>query len=1437
MRSWRVVTAGCVTAAVIIGWLSLEKGLAALYSNMRPKLELRSRDVLGRPVELGSFQGLSWQGFHIGPSRVLASTNDQSQLKIEGLIVSWNTLLASLQQCRWVAHLHVLDLHGDLRRNAQGSFWTIEQGESQNPMPAEIWLHTQGPAQFKIWLEPESEQQYDLALTLEGRVALGHARHGTIAEGEALFHNSGRLSFEIQGTPLSQTWKIHGETDDLQLDVFRPLLVDSPWQGLSGQVDGDVTLHWTKDRSCRGDLNLEAKALSGLDWVEELGIEEMGIDVPKLHCDGDYIQMANSSVHIGELTGQVQGFLDLDGDVDLNASLMGPFPPVLDPVIAGGELNSELHLFGPVTALEGQINLTIAGWQHRQSTVEAMTPDQPLPPLKAQVQLASEWRSAQDFQLWGSLEAEAGESDLAVTGHLAPNLHLQSTTLKVAPREWLSHSLADALFPPQPYRGHLAVKQTAAGQELDLQLHNNSQLEEPLSLKLACDTLLEPKACETHLTGSLELAAGQLKAEATDDQWQLELSLTKQDLMPVLDMLPKTVRDKFATLSSPPPELTLSARAYGEYDLDDREFLLAGGRLTASLPDGLRVGEDVLLEPDNQLQFVGEQGRWELDVSSRTLRGDGVVHWSPGPSWQEAAFDLNLDIHALPLDAFGLVEVPFAANLDFDGQMNGVLVAGVPEPWWEQLRLNGKLQLDLTPLGPLHHSQTWSGGIHSSSDGHELDLVAKVVDHQLAGVWPPTLQVKLASTWQEAFLNLRAGEGRLKMLVTEDSLDWSAIDFPLTWLKVGQDKSFQAPLLGILNGEGTCSPSCGQLGAKMTIYSPRFGPLQGHQLHLDLDKKDHQWHLAGHFETDEVDPKSDPKSNSPLTVNCQLDQQPGKNQPWSCQADLDQLPLRLLRQGMELAISVGQGARFSSADNLKDIVPECLKKSIGQSEKPIDIPDCSKESVNQSEQSHDWLLRPLQGQVNGDLEIKGAADQPVHVVLGTDLHLWLQEDRSDHNLSAHGKPLRLEFKGPLEGNSKSWFRFSSLPLNLIALVNPQISREWSCISQSRCSDKGEESVVLDILQKFPLQGQLMGHGTVQNLFSPERDIKATLGLQEGQLNSRGISLGWDRDVLEDLQPKERFMKAKEMLRKTLESSRLSDARKKSIKQRLETTETRERKFLESMGLLEEGINLRWKGTTLATNLAFQSMSGEEQDFLEIYGWIRTFNNELKLKFVLTDEALPMILSSSDDDLTFLEHLSDGKVIANKGRAFFQNVIVTGSMKQPMISGDGAVEDFQGSVAGIPINFSGRVKVEPGTNKIIFYSYSKNDTNEPMEIAVGNSGGKIKVSGKLDIRGAEEAEEGKEEQGVTVNIENMRLKNLDVGSFKASFLANGQLELKGSVRPLKIEIGNEKIDKTLELSEARLNHVFDSKSEESERSLGSSTPEIKWLSLKNLKGLM
>ncbi len=1322
MRPRRLAVAGCATVVVVISWVALEKGLAVLYSRMQPKLESLSEDVLGRPVTLGSFRGLSWQGFHVGPVEVLASANDQSQLKVEELIVSLSPL-SSLQQRRWVVHLHALDLQGELRRNAQGSFWTIKQGDSPKPMPAEIWLHTKGPAQVQAWLGPGSGQRPDLALTLEGRAALGHARHEMIAEGTVSFQDGGQLSFNSQGTPLSQTWDVHGEADALQLAVLRPLLGDSPLQDLSGQVEGEMTLHWSQDRSCHGELNITATTLSGLDWAEELGLKKLGVAIPKLHCDGDRIQLDGSSVHIGELTGQVQGFWNLEGDVNLNASLMGPFPPMLAPVIVGGELNSELHLFGPVTALEGQINLTVAGWQRRQSTIETMTPEQQLlPPLEAQVQLASRWRpSVQDFQLGGSLQAQAGDSNLAVTGQWLSTtnaLQLESTTLNVAPREWLSPRLADALFPPQPYEGQVAVEQTAAGQTLHLRLHN-PQLEEPLAVNLACDVLLELNACETlELTGSLELASGHLKGEVTDGRWQLEIDVMEPDLAIVWDRLP--------TLPFPPPRLNLAARAHGEYDLADGEVLLAGGQLMAGFSDDLRISETVLLEPDSRLELVGEEGQWELEVNSRALHSRGVVYWSPSPSWQEVDFDLSLNVDALSLNTGGLVEaLPATANLDFDGRLSGALLDGA----LAQLHLNGELQLGSVDLGPIQAPPTWSGTIQTSSDGHDLDLVAQVDNHQHGGMGQPTLQARLTSAWRLHEASLRAGEGSLDVRPTEDGYRLTAADFPLSWLAVGlageQDKAFQASLLGQLNGEGAYVLNSGQLQAALAIHGPRFGPLQGRQLQLNVRRQDHQWRLDGQLDVDDVDAKG------ALVGGCQFDRQPGTVQPWSCQGDLVQLPLRILQQGVELVAAIGQGSQFGGADDLANTITISLSDN-----KPLDSFIAAQErfqgQTGQAEMSNDWLLKALQGEINGNLQVKGSTDQPVHVVLGTDLDFWLPEDKNQDNHEISGKPVRLWFEGSLkEGPSISRFIFSGLPLQLLALVNPQLSLQWICMSQFSCSDERKEADLLHVLEKFPLQGQLQGKGTVQNLLGVERKIVVNLDLQEGQLNHSSISLS-----------PANFLK------------------------------------------LEEN--------TLEMDLALQSTSRKKQNFLALKGKVfKLFEengNTLHLALSLRNEVLALLVSSSADGLAFLEFLeglSDGTLVMEKGNASFIG-LVEGKLEQPIFTGYGRVTDFQGSVADIPIGFSGvlRFLKSPNTKMPLVYFHSAGSFKEPLEIAVGHSGGKVKVSGAMSL-----SPYGEEEQKAIVDLENVRLENLDVGPLTASFLANGKLELKGSIIPLKIEIGN------------------------------------------------
>ena len=235
-----------VVAVLLLGWLAMDQVLGRVYRGLRPDLEKRYGLALGRPLKLGPYRGLRWSGLHVGPSEILPNGVDLTRLAADGLIVSLDPW-ASLRQRRWVIHLHVRTLQADWRRNAQGSLWTVPPRQGEGSMPVELWLHTGDPAQFRLWWQPadvDGSPAPDLVGAFVGKVALGHLQHDVVIEGRLdLASEGGALSLRSRGVPLSQSWVAHGVAREIQLDGLGPLLLaDTPGEGLSGQVDGAMTV-------------------------------------------------------------------------------------------------------------------------------------------------------------------------------------------------------------------------------------------------------------------------------------------------------------------------------------------------------------------------------------------------------------------------------------------------------------------------------------------------------------------------------------------------------------------------------------------------------------------------------------------------------------------------------------------------------------------------------------------------------------------------------------------------------------------------------------------------------------------------------------------------------------------------------------------------------------------------------------------------------------------------------------------------------------------------------------------------------------------------------------------------------------------------------------------------------------------------------------------
>lgn len=1034
-----------VGAALLLGWLAVDQALGAVYRRLLPGLEEEYSRALGRPLKLGSYRGLRWSGLHVGPSRILPSGVDRTQLAADGLIVSVDPW-ASLLQRRWVVHLHVRSLEADWRRNAQGAVWTVPPGQEEGAMPVELWIHTRDPARMGLWWQPgAATPSPDLTGTFVGRMAVGHGRRQMVIKGQLALASGGRLSVESLGIPLDESWTIHGRAQGVQLDGLNPLLANTPGEalaGLSGQVDGAVTLGNARDSPCRGSLvfnNLQLP-LQRIDPTGALGA--MGFGSLSLGCDGRRLQLSPSDFHVGGLTGRVQGSLGLDPDqlLDLRATVGGPLPPPLASL--GGAVTGDLRLLGPLTAPESQVSLTIADWRAPGADPAA---GQPWPPLTLQV--ASQWRSVEEQQqLRASLQAQAGASQVVMAGQLAPLLNLQSSAVTLQPRDWLPPDL----WPDQPYTGSFTVATDQAGATPEVRLRlSNPRLQEDFTVRLGEDRL--------HIDGRLELAAGQhlgMNGRAEEGQWRLAANLSEMDMAPVLD----------GALPLPPLEpspLSLTATARGRYGDNPSPDSGQGGplqveqaQLAARLPQGLRTPDHTLLGPAELRLLTTEQGRWALRMDAPRLRSQGVVDWWPGRPWQEAGLDLSLALEEVSLASLS----PLQGEVTLTGRLGGSPA---------QPRFDGELMLARPGLALIRSPRQWRGRVLSLADGHGLHLAAGSEDAS-PGQGDPVLDVRVNSALQLQDLRFRSGDGHLDMAATEEGYRWLAQDLPLSWLQADA-----VEVGGTLQGKGELSLGAGRIHGDVTVNGARWGTLRNRQLSLRLTGKDHQLQLDGQLLTG--------AASGRLVWGVRINQQPGAPQPWSVHGDFDAVPLGVLRQSTALARELLQRIRTpeGSSRDLGALVIGVVGENLATRLERLAMVQERLGSLDALlERIHNRQLRNLDGRLDGTVRIRGAADRPVWAAVRTDLQLWLVEAGVNRPLAPGHGPFHLRLEGPLQGSDAGTLQFSGLPLRLI-------------------------NVLADL--QLPWQGVLAGRGQHQDLLG-ERLVSLTLALQGGRFHHQPIRL-------------------------------------------------------------------------------------------------------------------------------------------------------------------------------------------------------------------------------------------------------------------------------------------------------------------------------------------
>ena len=127
-----------IVVTLLIAWQRSDLILGRLYNHWRPWLEGQVGKVMGRPLELGTYQGFGPEGVSIGPSRFLPGLKDASTAGVKGLVVRVDPLASWRDQTLRLE----LDLQGaqaDLRRNANGQLWTPASPDRSHLPAAAAW--------------------------------------------------------------------------------------------------------------------------------------------------------------------------------------------------------------------------------------------------------------------------------------------------------------------------------------------------------------------------------------------------------------------------------------------------------------------------------------------------------------------------------------------------------------------------------------------------------------------------------------------------------------------------------------------------------------------------------------------------------------------------------------------------------------------------------------------------------------------------------------------------------------------------------------------------------------------------------------------------------------------------------------------------------------------------------------------------------------------------------------------------------------------------------------------------------------------------------------------------------------------------------------------------------------------------------------------------
>ena len=166
-RAWLVGGSFVLIGVGAVGFIALDRAAESTVGRFRPQLERALSAPLGHPLKIGPYKGLRPWGMALGPSRILPSAKDRSELSLEGLEVRLAPL-ASLRRLQPVVQLNA-QVRGQLEANKRGGTGPLVFRAQSRP-PLGLQYRLADPALLRF-----GPQRQTLELRSQGSVLLGEA--------------------------------------------------------------------------------------------------------------------------------------------------------------------------------------------------------------------------------------------------------------------------------------------------------------------------------------------------------------------------------------------------------------------------------------------------------------------------------------------------------------------------------------------------------------------------------------------------------------------------------------------------------------------------------------------------------------------------------------------------------------------------------------------------------------------------------------------------------------------------------------------------------------------------------------------------------------------------------------------------------------------------------------------------------------------------------------------------------------------------------------------------------------------------------------------------------------------------------------------------------------------------------------------------------------